>query len=137
MFVNPIGAVSGSGIGQLLTVRGIKPGIVDLIAPTGVVNAGEAGIRVAGDLNIAAVAVLNVGNIKVGGTSTGVPVSDAGALSGALSGANSLGDAGKAVADQLSQSLQAGNNFQALTQSLQPAFIVVRMFCLGVECDTQ
>jgi hypothetical protein len=64
-------------------------------------------------------------------------VSDAGALSGALSGANSLGDAGKTVADQLSQSLNSGNNFQQLTDSLTPAFIVVRMFCLGVQCDTQ
>ncbi|MBV9695401.1 MAG: filamentous hemagglutinin family protein, partial [Gammaproteobacteria bacterium] len=137
VFVNPVGAVSGSGIGQLLTVVGIKPGLVDLIAPTGVVNAGEAGIRVAGNLNIAATAVLNVGNIKVGGTATGVPTSDAGALSGALSGANALGDAGKAVAEQLNQGLNAGNNYQQLTDSLTPAFIVVRMFCLGVQCDTQ
>ena len=137
VFVNPIGAVSGSGIGQLLTVQGIKAGLVNLIAPTGVVNAGEAGIRAAGDLNIAAVAVLNVGNIKVGGTATGLPVSDVGALNGALSGANALGDAGKAVADQLSNSLSSGSNFQQLTESLQPSFIVVRMFCLGVQCDTQ
>lgn len=137
IFVNPIGAVAGSGIGQLLTVQGVKPGLVNLIAPAGVVNAGEAGIRVAGDINIAATAVLNVGNIKVGGTATGLPVSDAGALSGALSGANSLGDAGKTVADQLTSSLTAGNNLQQLTESLTPTFISVRMFCLGVQCDAQ
>ncbi len=137
IFVNPVGAVSGSGIGQLLTVQGIKAGLVNLIAPAGVVNAGEAGIRVAGDINIAATAVLNVGNIKVGGTATGLPVSDAGALSGALSGANSLGDAGKMVADQLTSSLTAGNNLQQLTESLTPTFITVRMFCLGVQCDAQ
>jgi filamentous hemagglutinin family protein len=137
VFVNPIGAVSGSGIGQLLTVQGIEPGLVNLIAPEGVVNAGEAGIRVAGNLNIAATAVLNVGNIKVGGTATGVPTSDAGALSGALSGANAVSDVSKQVVDQLNQNLNSANNFQQLTDSLAPNFIVVRMFCLGVQCEAQ
>jgi hypothetical protein len=37
------------------------------------VDAGDAGIRVTGNLNIAAVHVLNVGNIQVGGVSAGVP----------------------------------------------------------------
>jgi hypothetical protein len=92
---------------------------------------------VAGDLNIAAVAVLGVSNITVGGTATGVPVSEAGALSGALSGANSLGDAGKNTAEQLAQNLGSAANFQQLTDSLQPTFITVRMFCLGVECETR
>ena len=138
VIVNPIGAVSGSGIGQLLTVPGVKPGIVDLIAPTGVVNAGDAGIRVAGDLNIAAVAVLNASNIKVGGTATGIPVSDAGALAGALSGAGTLGDSGKTVANQLAQNLSdsAASN-QQLAENFRPAFVIVKMFCLGSECDAQ
>ena len=81
--VNPIGAISGSGIGQLLTRPDIVAGQVNLIAPKGTVNAGEAGIR-AINLNIAALQVLNVGNIKVSGTATGVPTSDAGAFAGAL-----------------------------------------------------
>jgi filamentous hemagglutinin len=135
VFVNPVGAVSGSGIGQLLTIPGIKAGLVNLIAPRGAVNAGEAGIR-AINLNIAALQVLNVGNIKVSGTESGVPVSDAGAFAGALSGANSLGDSGKSVANQLSQNL-ANDNFQQMTQELTPTFIVVKMFCLGVQCQTQ
>ena len=134
VFVNPVGAVSGSGIGQLLTTPGIKAGLVNLIAPRGAVNAGEAGIR-AINLNIAALQVLNVGNIKVSGTATGLPVSDVGAFAGALSGANALGDSGKAVAAQLAQNL-AGDNFQQMTQALAPTFIVVKMFCLGVQCDT-
>jgi filamentous hemagglutinin len=119
----------------LLTTPGLTAGQVNLIAPKGTVNAGEAGIR-AVNLNIAALQVLNVGNIKVSGTATGLPVSDSGAFAGALSGANALGDAGKAVADQLSQNL-AGNSFQQLTDDLKPTFIVVKMFCLGVQCDTQ
>jgi len=135
VFVNPIGAISGSGIGQLLTRPDIVAGQVNLIAPKGTVNAGEAGIR-AINLNIAALQVLNVGNIKVSGTSTGVPTSDAGAFAGALSGANGLADAGKAVAEQLNQTLGAENNFQQLNESLTPTFISVRMFCLGVQCET-
>jgi hypothetical protein len=135
VFVNPVGAVSGSGIGQLLTIPGITAGLVNLIAPRGAVNAGEAGIR-AINLNIAALQVLNVGNIKVSGTATGLPVSDVGAFAGALSGANALGDSGKSVAAQLAQNL-ATDNFQQMTEALAPTFIVVKMFCLGLQCDTR
>ncbi len=134
--INASNTVTGSGIGQLVSTPGKKAGLVNLIAPKGAVDAGDAGIRVAGNLNIAAVIVIGAGNITVGGTSTGVPVSEAGALSGALSGANSLGDAGKGAVDQLNQSLGQGANYQQLTDSLQPSFITVKMFCLGVECET-
>lgn len=134
--VNPVNAISGSGIGQLLSGPGETAGLVNLIAPKGDVNAGDAGIRVAGNLNIAAVQVIGAGNITVSGTSSGVPVSEAGALSGALSGANSLGDASKNAVDQLSQDLGNNNSFQDLNNSLTPTFIVVKMFCLGVECET-
>ena len=136
LFVDPSNSVSGSGIGQLLTVPGIKPGIVNLIAPNGTVNAGDAGIRVAGNLNVAAVQVIGASNITVAGTSTGVPVSQAGAFAGALSGANSLGDASKTATDQLTQDLGAATNYQSLTESLAPVFINVQLFCLGVECET-
>ncbi|MBW8777519.1 MAG: filamentous hemagglutinin family protein [Stenotrophomonas sp.] len=67
------GLATGGGIGVLLTVTGIRPGDVDLIAPTGVVDAGDAGIRAANNLNIAATAVLNASNIQVSGSSSGVP----------------------------------------------------------------
>jgi filamentous hemagglutinin len=136
LFVDPSNAVSGSGIGQLLTTPGLKAGLVNLIAPKGVVNAGDAGIRVAGNLNIAAVQVIGAGNITVVGTATGVPVSEAGAFASALSGANSLGDASKSAVEQLNQDIGSASNYQQLTDSLQPTFIVVKMFCLGVECET-
>lgn len=134
VFVNPINDVSGSGIGQLLTGPDESAGLVNLIAPNGVVNAGDAGIRVAGNLNIAAVEVIGASNIQVSGTATGVPTSAAGALSGALSGANSLSNAGENAVAQLTQDLNASTNYQALTEGLTPTFIVVKLFCLGVEC---
>ncbi|MDP8986441.1 MAG: filamentous hemagglutinin family protein [Pseudomonadota bacterium] len=135
--VDASNSVTGSGIGQLLSKPGEKAGLVNLIAPKGAVNAGDAGIRVAGNLNIAAAQVIGAGNISVAGTSTGVPASDAGALAGALSGANSLGDASKNAVEQLTQDVGNAGNYQQLTDSLQPTFIVVKMFCLGIECETQ
>jgi filamentous hemagglutinin len=67
------GLSTGGGIGVLASVVGAPPGDVDLIAPLGTINAGDAGIRASGNLNIAALKVLNADNISVGGKSTGVP----------------------------------------------------------------
>lgn len=70
------GLATGGGIGVLATVAGIPEGAVDLIAPTGVIDAGDAGIRATGNLNLAAMAVLNAANISAGSTS-GAPVAAA------------------------------------------------------------
>jgi len=78
-------AVAGSGIRTILTGDGIKPGNVSLMAPAGFVNAGDAGIGSAGNLNIAAQSVIGLDNIQVGGTSTGVPP-EASGLGASLSG---------------------------------------------------
>jgi hypothetical protein len=67
------GLATGGGIGVLASQAGVPAGNVDLIAPTGVVNAGEAGIRATGNISIAAVQVLNAGNISAGGAATGLP----------------------------------------------------------------
>jgi hypothetical protein len=67
------GLATGGGIGVLTTVAEVPPGDVDLIAPAGVIDAGEAGIRVSGNINLAAQQVLNVGNIQAQGSSAGVP----------------------------------------------------------------
>lgn len=75
--VNAFGISTGAGIGVLDALldsgdRGRSR--LDLIAPRGEVNAGDAGIRVVGDLNIAAQAVVGLENIQVsGGTANGVP----------------------------------------------------------------
>ena len=74
--VNPSGLVTGAGIGALLTLPGQDPSLsnADLVAPRGTVDAGAAGIRVSGNLNIAALQVLNAFNIQVGGATVGIPV---------------------------------------------------------------
>ncbi len=103
------GLATGGGIGVLTTVVGVPPGDVDLIAPVGVVDAGDAGIRSSGNLNIAATAVLNASNISVAGTSTGTPSAPAvsapniGGLSAASSAAGSSSSAAEAAAKAAKQ----------------------------------
>jgi hypothetical protein len=94
------GVATGSGIGALAGQPGVIAGDVDLIAPKGTVNAGEAGIR-ATNLNIAAQFVLNSQNIQVSGATTGAPVADSGGLSSGLAG-NSVADQGQDAARALS-----------------------------------
>lgn len=67
------GAAQGSGIGVLLTRPGTIPGDVDLIAPVGEVNAGDAGIRSSGRISIAAQRVIGADVIQAGGGISGVP----------------------------------------------------------------
>ena len=67
------GLATGGGIGVLATVVGVRPGDVDLIAPVGTIDAGDAGIRVSGNLNISALQVVNATNIQVSGSSAGAP----------------------------------------------------------------
>jgi hypothetical protein len=77
---------SGAGIATLAPIPGTKSGDVDLVAPLGTIDAGEAGIRVSGNVNLAALTVLNAANISTGGKSTGLPTvvaPNTGALSAA------------------------------------------------------
>jgi filamentous hemagglutinin family protein len=74
--VDAFGLQTGAGIGVLDAVGNAtdRPrSRLDLIAPRGEVNAGDAGIRVVGDLNIAAAVVVGIENIQVSGASQGVP----------------------------------------------------------------
>jgi hypothetical protein len=82
-------AISGSGIKSSVRTIGREPGDVFLVAPVGIVDAGDAGIEAAGNITIAATAVLGASNIKVGGVSVGVPAggSGAGAVSASVSAA--------------------------------------------------
>jgi filamentous hemagglutinin len=91
-------ALQGSGIQALATTPGVAAGTVSLFAPNGVVDANDAGI-VAGNLTIAATAVLGANNIKVSGVSIGVPV-EAGGLGASLAGVS-------AIASSASQSATA------------------------------
>jgi hypothetical protein len=99
------GLATGGGIGVLAAVEDVEPGAVNLIAPEGTVDAGDAGIRATGDIKIAAAAVVNADNISAGGSSAGVPTSASVAapnIGGLTSGASSSAAASSA-ASQVSQ----------------------------------
>lgn len=121
-------AASGSGIGALQT-GDVQAGDVDLIAPKGTVNAGDAGIR-AGNLNIAALVVLGADNISVSGSTTGAPVADTSAVTAASSGATTGGDDSASVVESLNQAAaESAKAAQELAEALRP--YVVRVEVLG------
>ena len=97
------GLATGGGIGVLESVAGVPPSDIDLIAPAGTIDAGDAGIRVSGNLNLAAVQVINASNISVGGTSSGIPTVAApniGALTTASNSTGAVNNAASGIANQ-------------------------------------
>jgi hypothetical protein len=129
-------ALTGSGIQTLATSAGRKPGDVDLFAPRGVVNAGDAGI-VAGNLTIAATAVLGADNISVSGVSVGVPV-DTGGFAAALTGVSAVASsATNAAEDTVNPSREAQ---QSSTPLADQALGFLDVFVTGFgedACDPQ
>ncbi len=97
VFLSPTVPSSGAGIATLNPIPAIPPGDINLIAPQGTVDAGEAGIRVSGNLNIAAAHVLNTANIQVQGTSTGATVSTAPSVGALSTAGNASGAAAQAA----------------------------------------
>ncbi len=85
-------------------------GNVDLIAPDGNVNAGDAGIGSAGNLTIAAQHVLGADNIQVGGVSSGVPVVDSGSFASSLSGVGNLANSVTKSTEQALDSVNKSDN---------------------------
>jgi hypothetical protein len=119
------GLATGGGIGVLESVSGVPPADVDLIAPVGTVNAGDAGIRVSGNINIAALIVLNAGNIQVGGSSSGIPTVAAPNL-GSLTNASNTTAASSEAAAQI-----ASQNTAPVAQEDSPSLISVEVIGYG------
>lgn len=104
-------AVSGSGIRAAVSTPGREPGSVFLFAPSGVVDAGDAGIGSGGNITIAAVEVVGADNIDAGGVSVGVPSVDTGGLSIGLVGVGDV--AANATSNATEASERAGEAQQA------------------------
>ncbi|MFM9888714.1 MAG: filamentous hemagglutinin family protein [Burkholderiales bacterium] len=127
-------AATGSGIRIQLTRAGDRAGDVDLIAPRGEVNAGDAGIGSAGNLNIAAIRVVGAENIQVSGVATGVPAADTSGLAGGLNLGNVAADATKS-AERVSQAVtESSQSSQNIKQSFRPSLLSVEVMCLGDDC---
>ena len=108
-------AVVGSGIRTIQTGQGQPLGNVNLIAPVGSVNAGDAGIGAAGNINIAAVTVTGASNINFGGTATGVPAAVS-SITASVAGAASSGAAATSQASEIAASASA-NQAAPVTQA--------------------
>ncbi|WP_447990693.1 filamentous haemagglutinin family protein [Achromobacter spanius] len=117
---------SGAGIATLAPLAEVPAGDVDLYAPLGTIDAGEAGIRVSGNVNIAAQSVLNAANIKTQGDSVGIPLAAAvntGALTSASTAATSAVNAAQ-------ESVQRN---QDRARQNQPSIINVQILGFGQE----
>jgi hypothetical protein len=120
-------AFAGSGIQTLATTPGTKPGDVDLFAPRGVVNAGDAGI-VAGNLTIAATAVLGADNISVSGVAVGVPV-DTGGLGASLAGVSS---SASSTANAATAAVESGAKDEQKSSIADAALSWLDVFVVGL-----
>lgn len=129
------GLATGGGIGVLNTVKGVRPGDVDLIAPAGTVDAGDAGIRVSGNLNIAATQVLNAGNISVNGSSIGIPAPvSVGANVGSLTSASTTAVATSSTTPQAPTAQE--NRETAISENI-PTIFTVEVIGYGGDSDPE
>ncbi len=110
---------TGAGIATLIGVPGVKPGNVDLFAPHGTIDAGDAGIRVSGNVTLAALQILNANNIQVQGTAVGVPTMQGPPVGALTSGNNTTG----AASQQAALPPPASSN--------QPSVIIVEVMGYG------
>ena len=124
------GLATGGGIGVLATVAGVRPGNVDLIAPIGAVDAGDAGIRATGNLNIAASVVLNAANISVGGTSGGTPSAPSVAAP-SIGGLASAAAAGAATTSSSAAQAAAAQQQESSEPKTTPSIITVEVLGYG------
>jgi len=123
---------AGSGIRTVQTDPDAPPGNVDLDAPVGTVNAGDAGIGSSGNINIAAAHVIGVDNINFAGTATGVPpeVSNLGAT---LSGASAV--ASGSTSNATSSVAETNNSAKDVTPLAQTALSWLDVFVTGLGED--
>ncbi len=129
--INLNGLVSGAGIGTIKSTPDAPSASAFLIAPRGIVNAGDAGLRSSGNLSIAALLVLNAANIATVGTVSGVP--DIGAVNlGALESTAAVGgQAAQAAQDAVAEAANRGGQVAPPTI---PSLITVEVF---IGCDPE
>ena len=123
--LDPAAVATGNGIATLPAVKGAPPSDIDLIAPDGTVNASDAGIRVSGNFNVAALHVITNGNVTVAGTSVGVPTVVAPNIGGLTAASNTAGASSNA-ADQVANQAAAQTQQQEL-----PSLITVEVLGYG------
>jgi filamentous hemagglutinin family protein len=122
------GLATGGGIGVLATVAGVLPGDIDLIAPAGVIDAGDAGIRSSGKINVSAVAVLNSANIQSSAGTTGTPVVVVPNISGLTTASTASAGASSSAGEAARQQQRAASQQQ---EDVLPSIIQVEVLGYG------
>ncbi|WP_057429526.1 filamentous hemagglutinin family protein [Pseudomonas aeruginosa] len=117
---------TGAGIATLNPIPEVAPGDIDLIAPLGTIDAGEAGIRVSGNVNVAALQVVNAANIQTQGQSSGIPLV-ASVNTGALTPASPAASSATQAAEDVSRQQQAA------ARQRMPSVITVQVLGFGNE----
>jgi len=115
---------TGAGIATLAPIAEVPAGDVDLLAPLGTIDAGEAGIRVSGSVNLAALTVVNAANIQVKGESKGMPAV-ASVNVAAMTNASAAATQATAAAQDVVQ------RERAATRAAQPSVFTVRVLGFG------
>ncbi|WP_425251599.1 filamentous hemagglutinin family protein [Janthinobacterium sp. NFX145] len=115
---------TGAGIATLAPIAEVPAGDVDLLAPLGTIDAGEAGIRVSGNVNLAALTVMNAANIQVKGEAKGMPAV-ASVNVAAMTNASAAATQATAAAQDVVQ------RERAATRSAQPSVFTVRVLGFG------
>lgn len=129
--VDIAGVVTGSGIGTLQTLKDAPLANVYLIAPSGTVDAGDAGVRSSGNLLVAAQAVANGANMQAGGTSSGVPAPSTANVSFSAPVSTDSSNSSK----QADKATEAASKSANKTASALPSLITVEVLSLGDEAS--
>ncbi len=116
--LSPNGANSGAGISARSAIPGVPSGDVDLIAPLGTIDVGEAGIS-GRNINLAALQIINAANITAQGNVTGVPTVQAPNIATALATSNAT------AATQQTTAPNQGNGNE------RPSVIIVEVLGYG------
>jgi filamentous hemagglutinin family protein len=133
--------VSGSGIRTVSydpdgfgALQQPDPGKVYLIAPTGTIDAGEAGVSSSSGLVVAALVVKNGDNFSAAGSSSGVP-----SVSAVTAPAPVSSDAANAnkAADSMAQTNNAetDSSKDANANAFRPTYLTVEILGFGIECE--
>jgi hypothetical protein len=116
---------TGAGIATLVGVTGVPPGNVDLFAPNGIIDAGEAGIRASGNLTVAALEILHVQNIQVQGHAVGLPTIVGPNVAAAIAASNTTGATNSAAEEAVKQQTSVNE------QEVVPSLITVQVLGYG------
>ena len=123
----PAVPTSGAGIATEQPLPSIPAGNIDLTAPVGTIDAGEAGVRSSGNLNLAAARLANTSGFSAGGKTTGNAAPPSVSLA-SVEAAGATAGASQAAAQNLNGSH---------TENQLPTIVEVEVLSIGGETDEE